>query len=281
VSDFVAGEFKFIKLLTLYYGREWYRKNAKLVTYSFYKNWFHVSSIVAFGAFSYFSGVVIFNVYIYELFNVIYSSWPIIIFAVFDEEYSHEDSNAYSYLYASGINNEEFNQSVFLKEIGYSIFSGVLSLLVVFYLIEEEVLAADGTTGYLVLCGSVLLGLIIIIINLKILVMSTGIRPINLVMVVASIVSYWASYAIYAKMIMPAEMVTVGETWSCATIIFVQIMLIFFLNLVEFGYRKYHEFSFLLDNKRKTNQEIEDTYNKLILRKEMSASKGRDKRQPN
>lgn len=27
VADYVAGEFKFIKLLTLYYGREWYRKN--------------------------------------------------------------------------------------------------------------------------------------------------------------------------------------------------------------------------------------------------------------
>lgn len=89
VADYVAGEFKFIKMLTLYYGREWYRKNCDLVNYSFYKNWFHVSSVIAFGGFSYFSGVVLFNVYLYELLNVIYSSWPIIIYALFDEEYTH------------------------------------------------------------------------------------------------------------------------------------------------------------------------------------------------
>lgn len=84
MADFVAGEFKFIKLLTLYYGREWYRKNAQLANYSFFKNWYHVASTVAFGGFTYFSGVIIFNVYLYELFNVVYSSWPIIIWAVFD-----------------------------------------------------------------------------------------------------------------------------------------------------------------------------------------------------
>jgi magnesium-transporting ATPase (P-type) len=105
------------------------------VTYSFYKNWFHVSSIVAFGAFSYFSGVVIFNVYLYELFNVLYSSWPIIIYAVFDEEYTVKESEKYLDLYAPGIHNEAFNQSVFLREIGYSIFNGLVSLLTVFYLI--------------------------------------------------------------------------------------------------------------------------------------------------
>jgi hypothetical protein len=51
-----------------------------------------VASIVAFGAYTYFSGVMIFNVYLYELFNVIYSSWPIIIWAVFDEEYTYKES---------------------------------------------------------------------------------------------------------------------------------------------------------------------------------------------
>ena len=79
MADYVAGEFKFIKLLTLYYGREWYRKN-----YSFFKNWFHVGSVIFYGGFSYFSGVVLYNVYLYELLNVVYAGWPIIIYALFD-----------------------------------------------------------------------------------------------------------------------------------------------------------------------------------------------------
>ena len=61
VADFVAGEFKFIKLLTLYHGREWYRKNCQLALYSFWKNWMHVVAIIIYGGLSYFSGVVIYN----------------------------------------------------------------------------------------------------------------------------------------------------------------------------------------------------------------------------
>ena len=99
IADFVAGEFKFIRLLTLYYGREWYRKNCELVSYSFYKNWFHVSCVIAYGAYSYFSGVVIFNVYFYELLNVVYASWPIIIFAVFDQQYTAKESIKYYEIY--------------------------------------------------------------------------------------------------------------------------------------------------------------------------------------
>lgn len=65
VSDYVIGEFKLLSYLTLYYGREWYRKNSALVSYNFFKNWFHVSSVVVFGAYTYFSGVIIFDIYMY------------------------------------------------------------------------------------------------------------------------------------------------------------------------------------------------------------------------
>jgi phospholipid-transporting ATPase len=65
VSDYVLGEFKLLSFLTLYYGREWYRKNSQLIAYNFFKNWFHVSSVVVYGAFTYFSGVLIFDIYLY------------------------------------------------------------------------------------------------------------------------------------------------------------------------------------------------------------------------
>ena len=76
-------------MLTLYYGREWYRKNARLVCYNFFKNWYHVSAVIIYGAYSYFSAVVIYDVYMYELFNVFFASVPIIVYAVFDEEYTY------------------------------------------------------------------------------------------------------------------------------------------------------------------------------------------------
>jgi phospholipid-transporting ATPase len=162
-----------------------------LANYSFFKNWFHVASTITFGGFTYFSGVMIFNVYLYELFNVIYSSWPIIIWAVFDEEYSLKESSESPSLYSPGINNSHFNQTVFLRNIGFAILFGVVALLVLVNILESEVLDSFGTIGDMKLCGSILFAVIIIIINLKILVLATGIKPFIFVITILSIAIYW------------------------------------------------------------------------------------------
>jgi len=41
-SDYAIGEFKHLRKLTLYYGRENYRKNTNLIIYNFYKNMVYV-----------------------------------------------------------------------------------------------------------------------------------------------------------------------------------------------------------------------------------------------
>ena len=37
-SDYAFGEFKFLKRLLVYHGRECYRKNSILILYNFFKN---------------------------------------------------------------------------------------------------------------------------------------------------------------------------------------------------------------------------------------------------
>jgi hypothetical protein len=56
-----------------------------LVSYNFFKNWYHVATVITYGAYSYFSAVVIFDIYNYELFNALYAAMAIVIFAIFDE----------------------------------------------------------------------------------------------------------------------------------------------------------------------------------------------------
>jgi phospholipid-translocating ATPase len=60
VSDFVIGQFSLLAPLVLYYGREWYRKNAKFVNFSMMKNIYHVAGVVGFGGFSMFGALVIY-----------------------------------------------------------------------------------------------------------------------------------------------------------------------------------------------------------------------------
>ena len=68
-----------------------------------------------YGAFTYFSGVLIFEIYMYELLNLLFAALPIFAFALFDYEYSARQSLNIKYkeIYKPGVNNDEFNQTVY------------------------------------------------------------------------------------------------------------------------------------------------------------------------
>jgi hypothetical protein len=98
-----------------------------------------------------------------------------------------------------------------MLSIGQAILYGVCSLLIVFYTLEQEILSKDGTTGYLRLCGSVLFCSIIVIVNLKLLIMGRGLRPVQLFFVFGSIGIYWLVYYLYAKGVEKSMLVTLGQ----------------------------------------------------------------------
>jgi hypothetical protein len=66
-------------------------------------------------------------------------------------------------------------------------------------ILETHILDSFGTLGNLKLSGSILFGIIIVIINLKILVMATGVKPFILVITLLSIMIYWPTEALYAQ----------------------------------------------------------------------------------
>ena len=74
--------------------------------YNFFKNWYHVAAVIFYGAYSYFSAVVIFDIYSYELFNAFFAALPIMIYAIFDQEYTYEESLKYPDLYEPGLHNK-------------------------------------------------------------------------------------------------------------------------------------------------------------------------------
>lgn len=86
-SDYSIGEFKHLKRLLFYVGRECYRRNSTLIGYNFYKNMVLCLPFVWFGVFNGFSGQLLYDPWIFQFFNLFYASLPIIIYALFDEEY--------------------------------------------------------------------------------------------------------------------------------------------------------------------------------------------------
>lgn len=89
-ADYSIGQFKMLKNLLFCHGREAYRRNTYLISYMFYKNVLYVIPIWMFGWLSFFSGTPIYNNILYQLYNIVFTSIPIIWFAVFDWEHDKE-----------------------------------------------------------------------------------------------------------------------------------------------------------------------------------------------
>jgi len=86
-SDYSIGQFRFLKNLLFYHGREAYRRNSYLTYYMFWKNIIIVVPIWIYGFMSFFSGTMIFNPYLYTTYDLSFTGLPIIWFAVFDYEH--------------------------------------------------------------------------------------------------------------------------------------------------------------------------------------------------
>lgn len=69
------------------HGREAYRRNSFLVLYTFYKNILYICTQYVLGFWSVFSAQVLYEPFIYQMYNITFTSVPIMYFALFDFEY--------------------------------------------------------------------------------------------------------------------------------------------------------------------------------------------------
>ena len=93
----------------LYHGRESYRKNSQLILFNFYKNLILSLPQFWYGLYNNYSSATIYDPFVYQLYNVAFTSIPIIIYAIYDQQYSVKKSLNQPQLYQLGLNNQLFN----------------------------------------------------------------------------------------------------------------------------------------------------------------------------
>lgn len=85
-ADYAIGQFKFLKTMLFFHGREAYRRNSYLILYTFYKNFLYVTTQFYFGFYSAFSGQPLYEQFLYQLYNITMTALPIMWYACFDFE---------------------------------------------------------------------------------------------------------------------------------------------------------------------------------------------------
>jgi phospholipid-transporting ATPase len=104
-SDYAIGQFKHLRTLLLVHGREAYRRNSYVVGYMFYKNILFCMALFWFGMYNTFSGQPLFDEWLYQSYNVVFTALSIMWFAIFDLEYTKEDLLTKPKYYIIGLEN--------------------------------------------------------------------------------------------------------------------------------------------------------------------------------
>lgn len=197
MSDFAIGEFKLLRRLVLAYGRECYRTNTDLIGYFFYKNLIIVLPQIWISPLTGFSGQVVYEPFIFEFYNVMFTSLPVLVYALFDREYSLDHlMNNYKY-YKLGQSNQQFTtQYIFIRWISRSAIQSVLLCYFAYITIEYNFLANGmifdyWTTGMATFSG------IIVVANLELFNLHNFHSPLTILIIFGSILSYFATLFVF------------------------------------------------------------------------------------
>ncbi|CAN6597587.1 phospholipid-transporting ATPase Dnf1p [Trichomonascus vanleenenianus] len=112
-SDYAFGQFRFITRLLLVHGRWAYRRVAELTANLFYKNVVFTLTLFWYDVHNNFDGSYLFDYTYITLFNLAFTSLPVIFLGFLDQDVNDKVSMAVPELYQRGILRKEWTQTKF------------------------------------------------------------------------------------------------------------------------------------------------------------------------
>lgn len=112
-SDYAIAQFRFLQRLVLVHGRWSYRRLAECIPNFFYKNIIWVFAIFWFGIYSDFDMTYVFEYSYIIMFNLLFTSLPVAVMGILDQDVSDTVSLEIPQLYRRGIERLEWTQLKF------------------------------------------------------------------------------------------------------------------------------------------------------------------------
>ena len=240
-SDYSIGEFKVLRRLMLYYGRESYRKNSYLICYNFFKNMVLVLPQFWFGFLDGFSGQTTYNPFLFQLYNIFYASLPIVIYAVLDKEEKGSFFLKNPNTYFQGPTNKLFNVKVFWQWIFFGVWqSGVLLFFTLWAIGDNFLEKNNAFTLNFWGVGMAVYGFVIVLTNLKVLIMSSQHSILSLIIIFGSILLYIISYVITSSEVHSFDDYgTFDRNFSSGNFYFVFFLLLISTTLIDTAFERY------------------------------------------
>uniref|UniRef100_A0A671MF07 Phospholipid-transporting ATPase n=1 Tax=Sinocyclocheilus anshuiensis TaxID=1608454 RepID=A0A671MF07_9TELE len=112
-SDYSFAQFRYLQRLLLVHGRWSYHRMCNFLCYFFYKNFAFTLVHFWYGFLCGFSAQTVYDQWFITLFNIVYTSLPVLAMGLFDQDVNEQYSLRYPNLYRPGQLNQLFNKRKF------------------------------------------------------------------------------------------------------------------------------------------------------------------------
>ncbi|XP_024006621.1 putative phospholipid-transporting ATPase 9 isoform X2 [Eutrema salsugineum] len=205
-SDIAIAQFRYLERLLLVHGHWCYRRISTMICYFFYKNITFGFTLFLYEAYTTFSSTPAYNDWFLSLYNVFFSSLPVIALGVFDQDVSARYCLKFPLLYQEGVQNVLFS---WRRILGW-MFNGFYSAVIIFYLckssLQSQAFNHDGKTVGREILGGTMYTCIVWVVNLQMALAISYFTLIQHIVIWGSIVVWYIFMAVYGEL--PARIST-------------------------------------------------------------------------
>ncbi|KAH7116846.1 hypothetical protein B0J11DRAFT_102465 [Dendryphion nanum] len=146
-SDYAIGQFRFLTRLILVHGRWSYRRLAETIANFFYKNIVWTFALFWYQIYTNFDSQYIFDYSYIVWFNLAFTSLPVILMGVLDQDVDDKVSLAVPQLYRRGIERKEWTQPKFWLYMVDGIYQSAIAFYMVYLLFSPATFVTESGRG--------------------------------------------------------------------------------------------------------------------------------------
>ncbi|KAJ1377291.1 P-type ATPase [Sesbania bispinosa] len=166
-SDIAIAQFRYLERLLLVHGHWCYRRISSMICYFFYKNITFGFTLFLYEVYASFSGQPAYNDWFLSLYNVFFSSLPVIALGVFDQDVSARYCQKFPMLYQEGVQNILFS---WRRILGWML-NGFISAIIIFFFctkaMEIQAFDEEGRTAGRDILGATMYTCVVWVVNLQ------------------------------------------------------------------------------------------------------------------
>ncbi|KAI8388333.1 uncharacterized protein BYT42DRAFT_559728 [Radiomyces spectabilis] len=198
-SDYAIAQFRYLRKLLLIHGRWSYLRTAEMIMGFFFKNIVWTFVLFWYQIFCQFNGTMMFDYALVTLYNLVFTSLPIIFLGIWDQDLSARISLCYPELYRMGIRNDKFKVWRFWMTIVDSIFQSTVCFFFPYMLLLG---GSPDPNGYsqngVYEIGTIVSSITVIVANLFVAFSLYSYTWIQVLIISLSILVYYAFVGVYS-----------------------------------------------------------------------------------